>query len=194
MEGYIGDFNNMVRDLWQTMGDIGVEVLPYVPVVYKGIDAVGGELLAGVKNWIEWMAEQQDRRSVNELAKTAGEEVGWRECSRVIYRLCLVVMTNREKGKEGEERIWSNIGNRVEYVKGERREVELRCMQPAREIGRMLEEKGIGGMEEEFEQEKRSSFARGVLVEAEYCFTNAVGRFTKEALRRGATREILLEM
>ena len=50
------------------------------------------------------------------------------------------------------------------------------------------------GMEEEFEQEKRSSFARGVLVEAEYCFTNAVGRFTKEALRRGATREILLEM
>ena len=119
----------MVRDLWQTMGDIGVEVLPYVPVVYKGIDAVGGELLAGVKNWIEWMAEQQDRRSVSELAKTAGEEVGWRECSRVIYRPCSVVMTNREKGKEGEERSWSNRGNRVEYVKGERREVELRCMQ-----------------------------------------------------------------
>ena len=56
----------------------------------------------------------------------------------------------------------------------------------AREIGRMLEEKGIGGMEEEFEQEKRSSFARGVSVEAEYCFTNAVGRFTKEALKEGS--------
>ena len=72
-----------------------------------------------------------------------------------------------EKGKEGEERSWSNRGNRVEFVKGERREVELRCMQPAREIGRMLEETGIGGMEEEFEQEKRSCFAKGVSVEAE---------------------------
>ena len=33
MEGYIGDFNNMVRDVWQMMGDIGVEALPYVLVV-----------------------------------------------------------------------------------------------------------------------------------------------------------------
>ena len=33
MEGYIGDFNNMVRDVWQMMGDIGVEALRYVLVV-----------------------------------------------------------------------------------------------------------------------------------------------------------------
>ena len=72
------------------------------------------------------MAEQQDRKSVSELAKTAGEEVGWRECTRVIFRPSLVAMTNREKGKEGEERGWSNRGNRVDLVRGERREVELR--------------------------------------------------------------------
>ena len=75
MEGYIGAFNNMVRDVWQVMGDIGVKVLPYVPVVYKGIDTVGGELLAGVKNWIQWAADQQKRQSIRELEKTEGEEV-----------------------------------------------------------------------------------------------------------------------
>ena len=75
MEGYIGAFNNMVRDVWQVMGDIVVKVLPYVPVVYKVIDTVGGELLAGVKNWIQWAADQQKRQSIRELEKTGGEEV-----------------------------------------------------------------------------------------------------------------------
>ena len=59
-------------------------------------------------------------------------------------------------------------------------------MQPARGIGKMLEEKGIGGMEEEFAQEKRSSFAKGVSVKAEHCFTSAVGKFLKEALKEGS--------
>ena len=42
LEGYISEFNNMVKDSWGLMGDIGVEVLPFVPVVYKGIDSMGG--------------------------------------------------------------------------------------------------------------------------------------------------------
>ena len=28
-ESYISEFNNMVKDMWGMMGDIGVEVLPY---------------------------------------------------------------------------------------------------------------------------------------------------------------------
>ena len=35
LEGYISQFNNMVKDCWSLMGDIGVEVLPFVPVVYE---------------------------------------------------------------------------------------------------------------------------------------------------------------
>ena len=168
LEGYIGDFNNIVRDVWQVMGEIGVEVLPYVPVVYKGIDTVGGELLAGVKNWILWVAvaDQKERQSIRELAKTGGEEVSWRECSKVIYRPSFVAMSNRESSKEGEEGGWRNRGNRVDLVRGEWKEVELKSMLPARGIGKMLEERGMCGIDEEFEQEKRSSFSKGVSVEA----------------------------
>ena len=104
MEGYIGDFNNMVRDLWQIMGDIGVEVLPYVPVVYAGLDDKGGELLAGVKNWIEWVSEQKGRRSIGELAKTGGTETGWRESSNVIHiqaELCEHDKQGKRKGGGG---------------------------------------------------------------------------------------------
>ena len=57
LEGYIGDFNNMVRDVWQVMGGIGVEVLPFLPVVYKGLDSLGGklyrpELRTGFSGWL----------------------------------------------------------------------------------------------------------------------------------------------
>ena len=61
LEGYISPFNNMVKDCWSLMGYIGVEVLPFVPVVYKGIDSMGGELLGGVRNWIEWISVQKGR-------------------------------------------------------------------------------------------------------------------------------------
>ena len=33
LEGYISQFNNMVKDCWTLMEDIGVEVLPFVPVI-----------------------------------------------------------------------------------------------------------------------------------------------------------------
>ena len=42
LEGYISDFNNMVKDFWATMGDIGIEVLPIVLVDFPGIDSLGG--------------------------------------------------------------------------------------------------------------------------------------------------------
>ena len=52
LEGYVSDFNNMVKDYWSLMGDIGVEILPYVPVIYKGIDRTGVTLLGGTgRRW-----------------------------------------------------------------------------------------------------------------------------------------------
>ena len=38
--------------------------------VYEGIDNMGGELLAGVRNCIEWMAEQKGRESIGKLGRT----------------------------------------------------------------------------------------------------------------------------
>ena len=43
--------------------------------------------------------------------------------------------------------------------------------------------KGRFGEEEEYEQKRRSSFERGVSVEAEFAFTNAVSKFTREAVK-----------
>ena len=148
------------------MVDIGVEVLPIVPVVYEGLDEKGGELLAGVKNWVEWVAEEKGRESIRELARTGGVEMEWRESSSVIYRPCFASMMSKEKGKEGEEREWSNRGNKVEIIRGERKEVELRSLQPVKGIRKLLESKGRFGEEEEYEQKRRSSFERGVSVEA----------------------------
>ena len=71
-------------------------------------------------------------------------------------------MTNKEKGKEGEELEWRNRGNWVDLLRGERKEVELRCLQPVKEIMKILESKGRYGEDKEYEQERRSSFVRGV--------------------------------
>ena len=52
--------------------------------------------------------------------------------------------------------------NRIDFVRGERKEVELRHMMPSASIGNIL--KGKGKMEEEDDEEKmrQESFERGV--------------------------------
>ena len=192
LEGYVNDFNNMVRDVWIAMGDIGVEVLPVVPTVFEGLDEEGGKLLAGVKNWVEWVAEVKGRESIRELACTGGVETGWRESSCLIYRPCFASMTRKESVKEGEVKEWLNRGNKIEMIRGEKKEVMLRSLQPSKEIRKLLESKGRFGEEEEYEQKRRSSFERGVSVEAEFVFTNAVSKFTREAVKEGSYNGIVV--
>ena len=115
------------------------------------------------------------------MARTGGTEVSWRESTKVIYRPSFASMTAKDGVEEGEERGWRNRGNRVDIVRGERNEVELRSLLPAKQIRRMLEEKGLGGEDEEYEQ----GVLGGVTV-VEYCFTNAVGKFSREALKEGS--------
>jgi hypothetical protein len=50
LEGYIESFNGMVSEVFGVTGDIGIEVLPFVPVIFDGIDDVGRELIEGVKD------------------------------------------------------------------------------------------------------------------------------------------------
>ena len=91
-----------------------------------------------------------------------------------------------------EEREWSNRGNKVEMVRGEKKEVMLQSLQPAKEIRKLLESKGRFGEEEEYEQKRRSSFERGVSVEAEFAFTNAVSKYTREAVKDGSYKGIVV--
>ena len=42
-------------------GDCGIEVLPVCPVVYEGLDEVGGRLISGLQDWIRWVGESVGR-------------------------------------------------------------------------------------------------------------------------------------
>ena len=186
LEGYIGDFNNMVKDVWALTGDIGIEVLPCVPVVFENIDQVGEELLAGMRNWIEWISEVEGKEAVGELSRTGGEEICWARTSTVIYRPSFVIMTPKGK-KEGEVAAWRNRGNRLEVVRGERKEVELRHAATAKGIEKLMAAKGVKiDEEEEEEKEKRNSFRKGVSMEGEYCFAKAVSDYTRKARENGS--------
>ena len=88
------------------------------------------------------------------LARTGGKETSWRESSRTIFRPRFMTMTNKDWKKYGGEREWRNRGNRIDVVRGERKEVELCSVQYV----------GCKGYGEEYEQERRSCFARGVSV------------------------------
>ena len=76
------------------------------------------------------MAEQKGRESIGELGRTGGEEVSWSRSSRIIYRPSFMSMTRKQVEGERSER-WQNRGNRMDYVRGERKEVELRHLMPA---------------------------------------------------------------
>ena len=98
-------------------------------------------------------------------------------------------MSVSRKPVEGEKsERWQNRGNRIDYVRGERKEVELRHMMPSVSTGNMLKGKGKGRKEEEDDEEKtrRESFERGVSIEAEFAFVTAIGKFTKAAIKEGS--------
>ena len=97
------------------------------------------------------------------------------------------MMSVSRKTVEGEKsERWSNRGNRIDYLRGDRKEVELRHLMPAASIGNMLREKGRVEEEDDEEKIRRESFERGVSIEAEYAFVTAVGRFTKAAIKEGS--------
>jgi hypothetical protein len=86
-------------------------------------------------------------------------------------------MKNRmwEGGKEEE---WRLRGNRLDLVRGGRMELQLRVLEPAGEIGKMMRDKE--GDDEE-ERKGRESNECGVSVEGEYTFTMGVSKFSRMA-------------
>ena len=102
----------------------------------------------------------------------------------MIFRPSFISMTNKE-WKEGN-REWRLKGNRVDFVRGERKEVVLRHLLPSEEVGRMMRDKGKETEEDSEEAEKRKSFESGPSVESEFSFTKAVGGYSRLAIKEGS--------
>jgi hypothetical protein len=74
LEGYIGDFNAMVRKMGVVPGNTGIEILPVVPVVREGMDKVGRELIGMPREWVAGIGEMSGRVSLKRLSGTGGRE------------------------------------------------------------------------------------------------------------------------
>jgi hypothetical protein len=67
LEAYIEGFNTMAREIFQVTGDIGVEVLPVVPVVFENMDRLGREYLTGLSHWVDWIGKVKGRNIIKEM-------------------------------------------------------------------------------------------------------------------------------
>jgi hypothetical protein len=68
LDGYISDFNAMLKSVQGVVGKANIEVLPVVPVVREGMDKVGRELVSMLRvGGLDWVGEW----------KRIGKKVGW---------------------------------------------------------------------------------------------------------------------
>ncbi len=79
MDGYIMEFNNIVRVVYGVTGDVGVEMLPVCPVVFEGLDMKGGgaDLSAAELDWMGW--GENGKKSCGEAGcnRGGGGRVRW---------------------------------------------------------------------------------------------------------------------
>jgi hypothetical protein len=74
LEGYIADFNTMVKNVQGVTGNADIEILPVVPVVREGMDREGHELVSMLSEWVDWIGVVSGRESVRKLSGTGGGE------------------------------------------------------------------------------------------------------------------------
>jgi hypothetical protein len=180
VEGYILDFNNMIRECSRECIEYGIEILPCVPTVSGEIDVVGKMLIAGVQDWIGWIGKETGRKEMEELAKTGGIEVDEKQKGSVQYKPGFVKVEQKRDDRQrgGDRRV-------LEMVRGDRRELIVYAPRETEEISKLLEKRGRTGENEDEERESRKSTENGVSVEAEYTFSSAISRFTKTAKEEG---------
>jgi hypothetical protein len=180
LDRYIGDFNAMVRNVNGVTGRAAIEVLPVVPVVREGLDVVGRELITGVREWIRWISEKTERRSIEKLIWTGGREMSSVQGSTLIWRPSFL---HRKTG--GDDR----KGEGLVMLTGDRIETHLHAAEVPREIERLKMKGACDRMEVESggsENENRNeSEVNGISIEGEFAFTKAVGEFLKEEVREG---------
>jgi hypothetical protein len=178
IEGYIADFNDMVKKVQGVVGRAEIEVLPVVPIVREGLDRLGRELISMVREWVEWIGVVSGRESVMRLSGTSG----------------------REFEKEGEEKVFmwkpsfhmktkdvrtGSLGA-LRLIEGGRMETVVRAACGSGELEKMQARKGGDGEKDGGESMKRTRCERnGVSMEGEFVFTKAVGEFLREEVRNG---------
>jgi hypothetical protein len=68
-------------------------VVPFVPVVFDGIDEIGMELIGGVQEWIRWIAEKSGREEIVKLSETGERESEVLEgASLVFWKLTFMML------------------------------------------------------------------------------------------------------
>jgi hypothetical protein len=107
----------MVRDVWTVTGDIGIEVLPFVPVVMEGMDEVGRDLLGGLKDWVRWISEKSGRGAIAKLAETCGRESESVGCEvPMIWKPSFML----QHGRQGGWDVLAGRGNTLTLIRSER--------------------------------------------------------------------------
>ncbi len=201
LEGYVTDFNTMVREVRGVTGDTGIEVLPVAPVVFDGIDDVGKTLISGVREWIKWVGGKSGRAEIGELSETGGREVEEDGKERMIWRPSFMLAHGQKAGLS----VLLGRGNTLTLIREERVEWELKRAGLAKEIQRMVDiragtdkketdktrmdvdsTKGEGGSEAGEGQDRRDNFDNGVSIEGEFSFVRAIGNFCRESVRGGS--------
>jgi hypothetical protein len=74
LEGYVNEFNEMVKGIMGVTGDSGIEVLPVVPMIFEGLDKVGKELLGRLRGRIRWVGRAGGWAEIAELSETGRKE------------------------------------------------------------------------------------------------------------------------
>jgi hypothetical protein len=150
LEGYIESFNGMVSEVFGVTGDIGIEVLPFVPVVFDGIDDVGRELICGVQEWVKWIGKTSGRSEMERLSETGGVDVERSGGGNVhFWRPSFMILHGRQGGLDS----LLTRGNKLTLMKGERRETRFEKAMPARGIARMNKKGKVEGTDEDGEGE-----------------------------------------
>jgi hypothetical protein len=134
IDGYISDFNSMVKKVQGVVGRAEIEILPVVPVVREGMDKVGRELVSMVREWVDWIGVVGERESVRRLSGTSGRECEQQGEGRVFMWKPSFQMKVKD-GKTGKE-------GPLRLVGGERTETVVRA---ARESNEMEKQRGKEG-------------------------------------------------
>jgi hypothetical protein len=142
------------------------------------MDLVGRELVAMVREWVDWIGVMSGRESVRKLSGTGGKgiEEGGRETT-FIWKPCFQMRVgDLSQGRQ----------NRTVTKTGERTETVVRAACVTGEIDRMVGGgKGEGGSGEAGKKQTTCE-KNGISVEGEFVFSKAVGEFLREEVRVGA--------
>ncbi len=183
LKGYIESFNGMVSEVLGVTGDIGIEMLPFVPVVFDGIDDVGRELICGVQEWVKWIGKTSGRNEIERLSETCGVDVERSGGGNVhFWRPSFMILHGRQGGLDS----LLSRDNKLTLMKGHWRESRFEKALPARGIARMNKKEKVEGTDDDEDGgRERESFDEGISVEGEFAFTQAIGEFCRGAVSGG---------